>query len=102
MSHKGHSDAELGEADVLVWKSRLSSAPETTWSTFLLVWEQRQQVLVGPDKRGTRKRYFVLQTCPSVSSETTHAARGSQLFPTAAEFLKWVSGWPTVRRGVLG
>lgn len=28
MSHKGHSDAELGEADVLVWKSRLSSAPD--------------------------------------------------------------------------
>lgn len=75
---------------------------QTTWSTFLLVWEQRQQVLVGPGKRGTRKRYFVLQTCPSVSSETTHAARVSQLFPTAAEFLKWVSGWPTVRRGVLG
>lgn len=58
--------------------------------------------MVGPVKRGTRKRYFVLQTCPPMSSETTYTVKGAQLFPTAAEFLKWVGGWlTTVRREVL-
>lgn len=33
---------------------------------------------------------MVLQTCAPMPSETTYPVRGSQLFPTAVEFLKWV------------